>query len=96
MTELEQYIYDYALERIPEMIEVLKNHKYDGLVKFPFYIDGCINSIVFEVYGGVAKPYRIEYKYGIGECEPLLDGSTALFNDYEFRSIPITFNTKEK
>lgn len=96
MTELEQYIYDQALSRLPDMIESLKNHKYDGLVKYPFYIDGCINSIVFEVYGGVAKPYRIEYKYGVGAGEPLLDGSTALFDNYELRAIPITFNTKEK
>jgi hypothetical protein len=88
MTELEQYIYDQALSRLPDMIESLKNHKYDGLVKYPFYIDGCINSIVFEVYGGVAKPYRIEYKYGIGEATSLIGGSTALFDDYEFRSIP--------
>lgn len=93
MTELEQYIHDYALERIPEMVEALKNHKYDGLVKFPFNLDGCINCVVFEVYGGVAKPYRIEYKYGVGAGEPLLDGSTALFDDYELRAIPITFNT---
>lgn len=88
MSELEQYIYDHVIERLPNMIESLKNHKYDGLVKYPFYIDGCINSVVFEVYGGVAKPYRIEYKYGIGEATPLIGGSTALFDDYEFRSIP--------
>ena len=92
MTELEQYIYDQALSRLPDMIESLKNHKYDGLVQYPFYLDGCINSVLFELKNKVAKPIHIEYKYGIGEATPLIGGSTALFDDYEFRSIPL--NTK--
>ncbi len=94
MSELEQYIYDHVIERLPNMIEDLKNHKYDGLVQYPFYLDGCINSVVFEIQNKETKPICIEYKYGIGEGEQLLDGNTALFDDYELRSIPITFNTK--
>jgi len=89
MTELEQYIYDHVIERLPNMVEDLKNHKYNGLVQYPFYLDGCINSVVFEVQNKVAEPICIEYKYGIGKGEQLLNGSAALFDEYEFRSIPL-------
>ena len=89
MSELEQYICDHVVGQLPDMVENLKSHKYDGLVRYPFYLDGCINSVVFEVYNGVAKPCHIEYKYGVGAGEPLLGGSTALFDEYELREIPI-------
>ena len=94
MSELEQYIYDYVVGQLPDMVENLKSHKYDGLVQYPFYLDGCINSVVFEVQDKVANPICIEYKYGVGAGEPLLGGSTALFDEFEIRKIPITFNTK--
>lgn len=88
MTELEQYIYDQVIERLPNMIEGLKNHKYDGLVQYPFHLDGCINSVLFELQNKVAKPIHIEYKYGVGEATPLIGGSTALFDEFEIRQIP--------
>lgn len=84
MSKLEQYIYDYVIDKIPSMVEDLKKQEFKTeLVKYPIMIDGSIDSVVFETK--TLRPLCIEYNYGIGEG--VTDGLFNYFDDFELRRI---------
>jgi hypothetical protein len=84
MTELEQHIYDYVMDKIPSMVEDLKKSEFKTeLVKYPIMIDGSIDSVVFDAK--TLKPLRIDYNYGIGPG--VSDGIVNYFDDFEVRCI---------
>jgi hypothetical protein len=84
MTKLEQHIYDYAIDKIPSMVEDLKKLEFKTeFISYPILIDGSIDEVVFDAK--TLKPLYIQYRYGIGECET--DGIFNYFDDFDLRRI---------
>jgi hypothetical protein len=86
MTELEMSLYEECAKQIPDILSRIEKNKYTGLMSFPIFIDGCMDSLLFDT--DKKEPLYLEYRYGLGEAEEGL-GSSAYFDDFELRKIEI-------
>lgn len=86
MTELEMNLYEECVKKMPSILLELKDKKYTGRVAVPIYMDGCIDTLVFDA--DKMEPLYLEYRYGLGEAEDGF-GSSAYFDDFELRKIEI-------
>jgi hypothetical protein len=86
MTELEMRLYEECIKKMPSILSELKSKKYNGRVAVPIYVDGCIDTLVFDA--DKMEPLYLEYRYGLGDAIEGL-GSSAYFDDFELRKIQI-------
>ena len=64
MTDLEKHIYDSVKDRIPELLELVRNGKYEsGFIRVPFMCGGCIDFLVYDT--AKDKFTHIEYSKGV-------------------------------
>jgi hypothetical protein len=86
MTELEMNLYEECMKQIPDILSRIEKNKYTRLMSFPIFIDGCMDSLLFDT--DKKEPLYLEYRYGLGEAIEGL-GSSAFFDDFELRKIEI-------
>lgn len=91
MTELENKIYESALEILPELKNRVKEIKTEArYISFPFLCDGVFDKIIYDTHKG--KFTKIEYTKGKGKgttFEPSMNKFSAYFDEVESCSFEI-------
>ena len=90
MTDLEQKIYDYAMEVMPQALEVIETADFGKSKTFRVgYMNkyGVANYLIYDLM--LERFTKIEYSYGVGKATIIkgMDENVGLFDDYETRFI---------
>ena len=90
MTELEEKIYEQALEAMPVALKEARRFKGErDFVLIPFLVDGVIDSLVYDK--NLDRFIKIEYCVGKNVGRAIVESETgaAFFDEVEYRTFQI-------